>query len=94
MRLSCIRTNCTTNIETVETHLATVEIGFDSRLWVKLKPGVTGYESASVDNLLNEPGQGWCACAGTKGSWDKLVVPKQELERLDDVLRLLAQPKL
>lgn len=52
MRLNCERTNCSTNKITQEIHFATVETGFDGFLWVKLSPGITGYESASVKDLI------------------------------------------
>lgn len=99
MKLNCIRTKLALENDGMESswidvNEASVIIGFDNRLWVKLSPGVTGYESASVEDLLKESYRGdWSACAGTPGSWDRLVVPFQEMERLKDILRLIPQPK-
>lgn len=96
MKLKCIRTNCHTGKETEEIHTAAVRIGSGYEAWVYLYPGVTGYESCSVKDLLRErrdkddsaDAGSWHACFGTPESWDKLVVPKEEMERLKDSLRL------
>jgi hypothetical protein len=97
MRLNCIRTDCSTQEKKTEVHTASVKFGACHEFWVYLSPGITGYESCSVDNLLSENKKwntgDWTACAGTTGAWDSLVVPKDELERLKDMLRLL-QPLL
>lgn len=89
MRLNCIRTNLATNGQRLtEVHHATLcknSIGW----WVKLDPGVTGYESAQVDNVLKTPGKGWSACAGTPDRWDSLWVPEAEMDRLRDFLALI-----
>lgn len=92
MRLNCIRTNSHTDQETTEVHTATVHWSDGLKEWVvKISPGVTGYESALVRDLLREDRKfpDWCCCGGTKGSCDKLVIPKSEFERLLDVLRLI-----
>jgi len=52
--------------------------------WVKIvEGGVTGYESCRVDWLLKEKPIdllcGWCACAGTKMSWDTLEISTHEM---------------
>jgi hypothetical protein len=45
--------------------------------------GVTGYESFYIKSKytpLNKIcGFGWCACAGTKGKYDKLFIPAEEM---------------
>lgn len=94
MRLKCERWTLDQNGEPDtgkdEIHTAEVRRGFDGKLWVHLRPGVTGYESASVEDLLKDNKlSNWPACAGTPGSWDRLVVPEVELERLKDILRLI-----
>jgi len=46
----------------------------------KILDGPTGYESYSVEDLLNDSCRGWfSACAGTKGRWDRLDVNGQEI---------------
>lgn len=90
MRLKCIRTNCFTGKETEEIHTASVKIGTGYVAWVYLSPGVTGYESCSVESLLKSKRGTWPACAGTPERWDTLVVPEEEVERLADHLRLIA----
>lgn len=76
-----------------ETHIASVRRGSSGELWIYLEPGVTGCESASAKDMLSDKlMNGWCACAGTPNSWDKLMVPPEELERLKDVLRLVCCP--
>lgn len=43
--------------------------------------GVTGGESVYADEyfLSCSPRNGWCACAGTPGRWDRLFVPAKEM---------------
>lgn len=94
MKLTALRTKCYGDHATVEApQIAHLQwhAGYLNSWWIKLEPGVTGYESASVASILSDilPGS-WCACAGTEGSWDKLVVPASEMERLRDALRLIA----
>ena len=94
MKLLCKRTNCSTSLIKDEVHTATLvyHAGHLNSWWIKLDPGVTGYESASVNDLLRERqrADGWSACGGTPGSWDSLRVPESEFVRLTDSLRLLA----
>lgn len=94
MKLHCKRTNCSTGLVTDEVHTATLVYheGVLKSWWIKLEPGVTGYESASVEDLLRpcQRADGWSACAGTPGAWDSLRVPESEFVRLADSLRLLA----
>lgn len=97
MRLNCIRTNCSTGLKKTKVHTASIKFGACHKFWVCLSPGVTGYESCSTEDLLRESKRWnqkeWHACVGTSGSWDSLVVPEAELERLKDMIRLL-QPLL
>ena len=57
-------------------------------LWLFIENGVTGYESASWENLLRDakqmPGGKWMACFGTKNVWDTLEVPMKEILRLSE----------
>lgn len=92
MKLLCERINCSTEAKTIEHHTATLHYHASIKSWwIKLSPGVTGYESAPVEGLLaeNRRWRHWSACAGTPGAWDSLVVPEAELDRLLDMLRLL-----
>lgn len=93
MKLSCVRIDSTSGHKKTEIHMAEVRKSSNGELWIHLVPGVTGYESASVKNLLkrDEKFSGWSACAGTPNSWDCLYVPQNELDRLTDFLRLIPQ---
>lgn len=93
MRIQCLRTEIkqdgTERFTYEEIHIA--EVRYHESLksyWLYISPGVTGYESAEVALLLKHKGD-WCACAGTPGSWDKLVIPADVIECLKDVLRLV-----
>lgn len=46
----------------------------------RLLVGSTGHESWFVDTLLADPNPGWwCACAGTTGRWDRLMINGAEV---------------
>ncbi len=89
MKLKCIRTNCHTGAETVENHKAVIYHSKFNSWCIKLEPGVTGYESFLIRDMLNKEVTAWSACAGTPDSWDKLIIPLEEMERLRDILELL-----
>lgn len=92
MKLNCIRTNLTTGEQKTEEHRATLYHSKTIGWCLRLEPGVTGYESVIVTDFLSVPPDkhnGWSACAGTPGSWDKLYVPKNEMNRLRDIIELL-----
>lgn len=90
MRLSCVRIDCVTGTARNEFHKAKLKHSEIVGWSVQLDPGVTGYESFMVSDMLKRDDDGsWTACAGTPGSWDKLIVGGSEMERLRDVLRLL-----
>ncbi len=48
-----------------------------------LMGGPTGYESFYIDESVIECNIrfGWLACAGTKGKWDKLFIPAEEMRK-------------
>lgn len=52
--------------------------------------GVTGGESVYADEyfLSCSPRNGWCACAGTHGRWDRLFVPPKEMREALSTLGL------
>ena len=90
MRLQCRRISCITDEVTIETHRAITYMSSVLGGCIRITPGVTGYESFSIADMLKRPKMGdWYACAGTKGMWDTLIVPKEEMEKLVDILELL-----
>lgn len=92
MRLQCKRTHHTTKTEKIETHKATLHHTKNLGWSIKLTPGVTGYESLMVHDIMRNDefnDKPWCACAGTDGTWDKLEISAEEMARLRDILRLL-----
>lgn len=99
MKINCLRrqlnTDGTVLKEWFETHEATViwHGGNLNSWWIRLSPGVTGYESVAVDAVLKSKGS-WPACAGTPGSWDFLGVLEIDMDRLRDALSLLPFPEL
>lgn len=47
---------------------------------VLTKGGATGFENLSFPMNRFEVFE-WCACLGRKGEYDKVVIPKEEMER-------------
>lgn len=100
MRLQCQRRyydkdNILREIEE-QTHTASLKFHLSlNSWWVQLSPGVTGYESVSVNDLLHsrEYGKGWFAIAGTSGKYPELYVLPDSMDRLRDYLALM-QPLL
>lgn len=96
-KLKGILTNCITEeVTTVELEYEIIEqfgesqegiLTKNERRIFRLIGGVTGYESFYIDsdlrNVKRMCEKGWCACAGTKGSWDKLVIPAEEMKKVD-----------
>lgn len=95
-KLKGILTNCVTEeVSTVELEYEILEqlgenpegILTNERRSFQLINGVTGYESFYIDsdlrNVKRMCEKGWCACAGTKGSWDRLVIPADEMKKVD-----------
>lgn len=92
-KINGVRTDCVTG-EDKEVELEyeiTQEDGYET---LQLFGGPTGYESFTT-RQLDLPGlerfnytkeeimtHAWVACAGTKGSWDKLVIPKEEMAKI------------
>lgn len=89
------RTNCVTgkmkHVRLVlEDYWSPGVAGYEGAWWVRIaEGGVTGYESCEVERLLTgKTGlNGWCACAGTKMSWDKLEISGLEMRMVTDALR-------
>ncbi len=96
-KIKGILTNCLTGKETtVELEYEIMEqfrenpdgiLNKDEQRLFRLINGVTGYESFYIDSDLRNVKQmcerGWCACAGTNGSWDRLVIPAEEMKKVD-----------
>jgi len=52
--------------------------------WIQIvSGGITGYESIREDDVKKMTG-GWSACVGTKGGWDSLFIPAEEVLRIAD----------
>jgi len=51
-----------------------------------IKGGVTGYESFYIYMYPHLFNSDWCACAGTEGRWDQLVIPRSEMARIKQEL--------
>lgn len=69
----------------------------NEEMWLHLQGGVTGYESVRLDeyNIRLLRANQWNACAGTRGRWDQLTVPMEELNRvLDAILGQTTPPEL
>jgi len=79
-----IRTNAWTEEEKEVEIGYILKKGYDNKFWMYIIEGaVTGYESASVDDIINRGrGNGWLACAGTQRLWDRLLIPPEEMEKV------------
>lgn len=78
-----IRTHCVTNQEREvdlqwEVREKSEETSLVGEHWLYLDGGPTGYESICLKGryplIAHEGSYKWCACAGTKGRWDELVI--------------------
>ncbi len=87
IKINAIRTDCLTG-ETKDVVLDVIK-EFHKELdswWIKIVNGVTGYESCQVDTLESTVKGGWFACAGTKGRWDSLFIPENEMKKIQKEL--------
>lgn len=76
------RTNCITGHKEEVSLKYLFETRPDGRTIFTLFGGVTGYESFTIDEYLDLDmcfSKGWYACAGTKGRWDSLFIPAEEM---------------
>jgi len=71
--------------ENVEVTFAISEIKKDPVLSI-VKGGVTGYEGFYIKhgNIPRMRIGGWCACMGTVGRWDRLMVPAESMGKVFD----------
>lgn len=86
MSIKGILTNCITGKEKeVELEYEITERNGE-RIFSLLN-GVTGWESFYIDhwttNLSAIQKSGWLACGGTKGRYDRLFVPAEEMQKID-----------
>ena len=64
----------------------------DKRSLYIIKGGVTGYESFCIecfDDFQKMIDKGWTACAGTKGSWDRLFIPGKSMKEVFEFFNLV-----
>ncbi len=92
-KLVTARTDLSTDVETLVTMDCEIRTKVSGERWFYIFPGVTGYESfeltkESVEDVCKI---GWVACKGTKGSWDRLVIPAEELRQVLRQLNLIDQ---
>ena len=83
------RTNCITEQITNVPLIAKIEEREGSRsFW--LEGGPTGFESIClpIASEWRPTKQGWSACAGTTGRWDKLWISPSQMKKAFDDLRL------
>jgi hypothetical protein len=87
-----IMIDCNTNESTV-VNLEYEIISIDNLRVFKLINGVTGYEDFYIDNYdgkvrLNTINRmrksGWRACVGTRGVWNELIIPGEEMTKALD----------
>src|SRR5205809_8102004 len=57
-------------------------------IWFHLTGGPTGYESfqLTAESVYHIAKRGWLACAGTKGSWDRLFITAEQMKIAFDQL--------
>ena len=84
--LTAIRTDCITKEQrevSIELNLEQGDFGSIIKI---TKGGVTGYESFYYDSFLErwDKDKAWCACAGTKGVWDRLEISSSEMVKAID----------
>ena len=83
--LTATRTDCITGIR--EEVFVELELGQGVHgPVVRIVAGaITGYESFYYEDFLKSwDKKAWCACAGTKGVWDKLEISSDEMIRAMD----------
>lgn len=78
--LTAIRTDCITKEQREVSIELNLEQGDYGPIIKITKGGVTGYESFYYKSFLNSWNKkAWCACAGTKGVWDRLEISSSEM---------------
>lgn len=85
-----VKTNCFTGMKSIAP--LTIEGHFRAHaLAITItEGGVTGCESVYADEWFLDTviEKGWCACAGTPGRYDALVIPAREMRRVLEQLRI------
>ncbi len=84
--LKGILTNCITSKETDVELEYEITMRNGERVFSLLN-GVTGWESFYIDHwttrLDDMKKTGWLACAGTKGRYDRLFIPADEMQKIE-----------
>jgi hypothetical protein len=86
------RTSCTSGaMKSVDVTLV-VRPSSRGALYLHVEGGPTGYESMPYENLKTAvAAEGWAACNGTQGRWDRLFVPRASLKMALDFFEPLHQ---
>lgn len=91
IEISGLRTNCFSGESFTVTLLAFLTDGLHGKVF-KIDNGPTGYESFYLDEniikIFRQEGKPWVACMGTSRSWDKLVIPNEEMIKAFDYLEI------
>lgn len=94
-KINNIRAVLTSCVDGTEKHI-TIEFDYYKNMSKYAKPnemvvnisagfGVTGYESFLLTNTDKKIfSVGWHACAGTKGRWDTLYIPADQMQEMKD----------
>ena len=89
VKVNAHRTSCVEGGQTYNTSVL-VKRRFSSPLnawWIYVaEGGATGYESMRVEDVPNMK-EGWGACAGTKNRWDKLFLPAESMQKIQNWLK-------
>jgi hypothetical protein len=83
IRVAAERTNLSTGVvrQVEVTLVVRPSVALNHELFVHVEGGPTGHESASYERLFEEDGRDWCACTGTEGRWDRLVLSAASLRQ-------------
>ena len=80
--LIAVRTSCVTGKQEKVSVELELKQGVSGPVVSIIKGAVTGYESFYYEDFLKSWNKkAWCACAGTKGVWDKLEISSSEMIR-------------
>lgn len=87
VRVPVLRTRLSRDSDVETTDVAAFRVErrfFDGADWIHIVDGgATGHESMPLDHLDEAiAADGWLACFGTPGRWDRLVVPATSLQEL------------
>jgi len=78
----------TSKVQDVEVTLKVEYYKSLNKFYINIVDGVTGYEGASLSALKEQSGT-WSACAGTRGRWDRLVIPETSMQKIKEWIKEL-----